>query len=46
MASKVAFGIIPVPVKETTKFLTGTPLTDLLAEHIEDFIRLSSFEGV
>lgn len=44
MASKVAFGSIPVPVKETTKFLTGTSLTELLAEHVEDFIRLSCFQ--
>ena len=44
MASKVAFGLIPVPVKETTKFLTGTSLTELLAEHVEDFIRLSWFQ--
>lgn len=44
MASKVAFGFIPVPVKETTKFLTGTSLTELLAEHVEDFIRLSCFQ--
>lgn len=44
MASKVAFGFIPVPVKETTKFLIGTSLTELLAEHVEDFIRLSCFQ--
>lgn len=43
MASKVAFGFIPVPVEETTKILTGTPLTELLAKHITDFVQLSSF---
>lgn len=43
MASKVAFGFIPVPVEETTKILTGTPLTELLAKHITYFVQLSSF---
>lgn len=43
MASKVAFGFIPVPVEETTKILTGTPLTELLSKHITDFVQLSSF---
>lgn len=43
MASKVAFGFIPVPVEETTKILTGTSLTELLAKHITDFVQLSSF---
>ena len=35
MASKVAFGFIPVPVEETTKILTGTPLTELLVSILQ-----------
>ena len=43
MKTKVAFGFIPVPVEETSNFLSGTPLTELLANHISDFVQLSSF---
>ena len=43
MASKVAMGIIPVPVEESVKLISGTPLTELLADHVVDFIQLSTF---
>lgn len=43
MSSKVAFGTIPVPVEETTKLLGSTSMVELLANHLVDFIQLSSF---
>ena len=43
MTTKVAFGTIPVPSEEVTSLLSGTNLTELLANHITDFIQLSSF---
>lgn len=43
MASKVAMGIIPVPVEESVKLISGTPLSKLLADHVVDFIQLSTF---
>lgn len=41
--TKVAFGTIPVPVEETTKLLGSTSMVELLANHLVDFIQLSSF---
>lgn len=43
MTSKVAFGIIPVPSEEVTKLLGSTTLAELLADHLQDFIQMSSF---
>ena len=43
MSSKVALGTIPVPVEETTKLLGSTSMVELLANHLVDFIQLSSF---
>jgi hypothetical protein len=41
--TKVAFGTIPVPVEETTKLLGSTSMVELLANHLVNFIQLSSF---
>lgn len=41
--TKTAFGIIPVPSEEVTKLLGSTTLVELLADHLQDFIQLSSF---
>ena len=41
--SKTAFGIIPVPSEEVTKLLGSTALVELLADHLQDFIQMSSF---
>lgn len=47
MSSKVAFGLIPVPVEEVSSLQEGTKLTELLANHVTDFIQMSSFvEGL
>ena len=43
MTTKVAFGIIPVPSEKVTSLLTSTKLTELLANHVVDFLQLSSF---
>lgn len=43
MSSKVAFGTIPVPSEEVTKLLGSTSMVELLANHLVDFIQLSSF---
>ena len=43
MTTKVAFGTIPVPLEEVTKLLGSTTLVELLAEHLQDFIQMSSF---
>lgn len=44
MTTKVAFGTIPVPAEEVTKLLGSTSLVELLSEHLQNFIQLSSFE--
>ena len=41
--SKVAFGLIPVPLEEASSLKEGTKLTELLANHVTDFIQQSSF---
>lgn len=41
--SRVAFGLIPVPVEESSSLQEGTKLTELLAKHVTDFIQQSSF---
>ena len=41
--TKTAFGIIPVPSEEVTKLLGSTTLVELLADHLQDFIQMSSF---
>ena len=41
--TKTAFGIIPVPSEEVTKLLGSTTLVELLADHLHDFIQMSSF---
>lgn len=43
MSSKVAFGTIPVPAVETTKLLGSTSLVELLANHLQNFVQMSSF---
>lgn len=43
MSRKTAFGIIPVPSEEVTKLLGSTTLVELLADHLQDFIQMSSF---
>lgn len=43
MNRKTAFGIIPVPSEEVTKLLGSTTLVELLADHLQDFIQMSSF---
>ena len=43
MSRKIAFGIIPVPSEEVTKLLGSTTLVELLADHLQDFIQMSSF---
>ena len=43
MTTKVAFGTIPVPSEEVTKLLGSTTLVELLADHLQDFIQMSSF---
>lgn len=43
MSRKTAFGIIPVPSEEVTKLLGSTTLVELLADHLQDFIHMSSF---
>ena len=43
MSRKTAFGIIPVPSEKVTKLLGSTTLVELLADHLQDFIQLSSF---
>ena len=43
MSRKTAFGIIPVPSEEITKLLGSTTLVELLADHLQDFIQMSSF---
>lgn len=43
MSRKAAFGIIPVPSEEVTKLLGSTTLVELLADHLQDFIQMSSF---
>ena len=45
--TKIAFGIIPVPSEEISKLLGSTTLVELLADHLQDFIQMSSFvEGL
>ena len=45
--TKTAFGIIPVPSEKVTKLLGSTTLVELLSEHLQDFIQMSSFvEGL
>ena len=47
MSGKTAFGIIPVPSEQVTKLLGSTTLAELLADHLQDFIQMSSFvEGL
>ena len=41
--TKTAFGIIPVPSEKVTKLLGSTTLVELLADHLQDFIQMSSF---
>ena len=41
--SRVAFGLIPVPLEEASSLKEGTKLTELLANHVTDFIQQSSF---
>lgn len=41
--SKVAFGLIPVPLEKSSSLKGGTELTGLLANHVTDFIQQSSF---
>ena len=41
--SRVEFGLIPVPLKEASSLKEGTKLTELLANHVTDFIQQSSF---
>lgn len=41
--SRVAFGLIPVPSEEASSLEEGTKLTELLANHVTDFIQQSSF---
>ena len=43
MSRKTAFGIIPVPSEEVTKLLGSTTLVEFLADHLQDFIQMSSF---
>ena len=43
MSRKTAFGIIPVPSEEVTKLLGSTTMVELLADHLQDFIQMSSF---
>lgn len=43
MSRKTAFGIIPVPSEKVTKLLGSTTLVELLADHLQDFIQMSSF---
>ena len=43
MTTKVALGTIPVPAEEVSSLLSGTKLEELLANHVTDFIQLSSF---
>ena len=43
MSRKTAFGIIPVPSEEISKLLGSTTLVELLANHLQDFIQMSSF---
>jgi hypothetical protein len=43
MSRKTAFGIIPVPSEEVTKLLGSTNVVELLADHLQDFIQMSSF---
>ena len=45
MSRKTAFGIIPVPSEEVTKLLGSTTLVEFLADHLQDFIQMSSFVG-
>lgn len=41
--SRVAFGLIPVPLMGAFSQQEGTELTELLANHVTDFIQQSSF---
>ena len=41
--TKVAFGTIPVPSEKVTKLLGSITLVELLADHLQDFIQMSSF---
>lgn len=41
--SRVAFGLIPVPLEEASSLKEGTKLTEILANHVTDFIQQSSF---
>ena len=41
--TKTAFGISPVPSEEVTRLLGSTTLVELLADHLQDFIQMSSF---
>lgn len=41
--SRVAFGLIPVPLMEAFSQQEGTELTEILANHVTDFIQQSSF---
>ena len=43
MTTKVAFGTIPVPAVETTKLLGSTSFVELLANHLQNFVQISSF---
>ena len=43
MSRKTAFGIIPVPSEEVTKLLGSTTLVEFLADHLQDFMQMSSF---
>lgn len=43
MSRKTAFGIIPVPSEKVTKLLGSTTLVEFLADHLQDFIQMSSF---
>lgn len=43
MTTKVAFGTIPVPLVETTKLLGSTSFVELLANHLQNFVQMSSF---